>query len=85
MSLVGPRPLPDYETERIEKSIHRRRLSVKPGVTCLWQISGRNTIRSFEEWVQLDIEYIEKASLMLDLSIILRTIPVVIFRNSGAH
>jgi len=85
MSLVGPRPLPDYETERIEKSTHRRRLSVKPGVTCLWQISGRNTIRSFEEWVQLDIEYIEKASLMLDLSIILRTIPVVIFRNSGAH
>ena len=55
MSLVGPRPLPDYETAKIEKSTHRRRLSVKPGITCLWQIRGRNSISSFEEWVQLDI------------------------------
>jgi lipopolysaccharide/colanic/teichoic acid biosynthesis glycosyltransferase len=52
MSLVGPRPLPDYETEQIEKSTHRRRLSVKPGLTCLWQIRGRSSIKSFEEWVQ---------------------------------
>lgn len=84
MSLVGPRPLPDYETERIEKSTHRRRLSVKPGLTCLWQIQGRSSIRSFEEWVRLDMEYIDNASLLLDLWIILRTIPAVLFRK-GAH
>ena len=84
MSIVGPRPLPDYETERIEKSTHRRRLSVKPGLTCLWQIRGRNSITSFEEWVQMDIEYIDSASLLLDLWIILRTIPTVLFR-SGAQ
>ncbi len=84
MSLVGPRPLPDYETEQIEKSTHRRRLSVKPGLTCLWQIRGRSSIKSFEEWVQLDIEYIDNASLLLDLWIILQTIPAVIFRK-GAH
>ena len=80
MSIVGPRPLPDYETEKIEKSAHRRRLSVKPGLTCLWQIQGRNSIKSFDKWVQLDIEYIDNASLLLDLWIILRTIPVVLFR-----
>ena len=79
MSLVGPRPLPDYETAQIEHSLHRRRLSVKPGLTCLWQISGRNSISSFEEWVMLDIEYIDRASILLDLWIILKTIPVVIF------
>lgn len=84
MTLVGPRPLPDYETDLIEKSTHRRRLSVKPGLTCLWQISGRNAIKSFEDWVQLDIEYIDRASLPLDLWIILRTVPVVLFRR-GAH
>lgn len=84
MTLVGPRPLPDYETDLIEKSTHRRRLSVKPGLTCLWQISGRNSIKNFEDWVQLDIEYIDRASLLLDLWIILRTIPVVLFRK-GAH
>ena len=83
MSIVGPRPLPDYETERIEKSTHRRRLSVKPGLTCLWQIQGRNSIKNFDEWVQLDIEYIERASLFLDLWIILRTIPAVLFRKGA--
>ena len=84
MSIVGPRPLPDYETEKIEKSTHRRRLSVKPGLTCLWQIRGRSSIRNFDDWVRLDIEYIDNASLLLDLWIILRTIPVVLFRK-GAH
>ncbi|KAB2638402.1 MAG: sugar transferase, partial [Verrucomicrobia bacterium] len=78
------RPLPDYETKKIEVSAHRRRLSVKPGLTCLWQIKGRSSITSFKEWVNLDLEYIDHASLALDLWIILRTIPVVIFR-SGAH
>ena len=83
MSIVGPRPLPDYETEKIEKSAHRRRLSVKPGLTCLWQIRGRNSIKSFDEWVKLDLEYIDKASLLLDLLIILQTIPVVLFRRGA--
>ena len=77
MSIVGPRPLPDYETEKIEKSTHRRRLSVKPGLTCLWQIRGRNSITSFDDWVNMDIEYIENASLLLDLWIIIQTIPAV--------
>jgi exopolysaccharide biosynthesis polyprenyl glycosylphosphotransferase len=84
MSLVGPRPLPDYETDQIEKSTHRRRLSVKPGLTCLWQVRGRSSINSFEEWVQLDIEYIDNASLLLDFWIILQTIPAVLFKK-GAH
>jgi exopolysaccharide biosynthesis polyprenyl glycosylphosphotransferase len=84
MTLVGPRPLPDYETSKIEASTHRRRLSVKPGLTCLWQIHGRSSITSFDDWVNLDLKYIDKASFALDLWIILRTIPVVIFR-SGAH
>lgn len=84
MTIVGPRPLPDYETEKIAKSTHRRRLSVKPGLTCLWQIRGRNTITNFDDWVQLDIEYIDNASLFLDLWIIIQTIPAVLFRR-GAH
>lgn len=83
MSLVGPRPLPDYETALIEKGTHRRRLSVKPGLTCLWQIRGRNSISNFDEWVQLDIEYIDRASLLLDLWIILRTVPAVLFRKGA--
>lgn len=83
MSIVGPRPLPDYETELIEKSTHRRRLSVKPGLTCLWQIQGRNSIKSFDDWVQLDIEYIDRETLLLDLWIILRTIPAVLFRKGA--
>jgi lipopolysaccharide/colanic/teichoic acid biosynthesis glycosyltransferase len=53
MSLVGPRPLPTYEIQKIEKHAQRRRLSVKPGLTCLWQVMGRNTINSFEDWVAL--------------------------------
>lgn len=84
MTLVGPRPLPDYETAKIEQSTHRRRLSVKPGLTCLWQIRGRNSITSFEEWVQLDIEYIDTATLLLDLWIIIQTIPAVLF-GKGAR
>jgi exopolysaccharide biosynthesis polyprenyl glycosylphosphotransferase len=83
MSIVGPRPLPDYETEMIEKSTHRRRLSVKPGLTCLWQIRGRNSIRSFEDWVSLDLEYIEHASLLLDFWIMIQTVPAVLFRRGA--
>ena len=79
MSLVGPRPLPMYEVERIEATAHRRRLSMKPGITCLWQISGRNNVTSFEHWVALDLEYIDNWSPLLDLRILLKTIPVVLF------
>jgi len=79
MSLVGPRPLPMYEVERIEATAHRRRLSMKPGITCLWQISGRNNVTSFERWVALDLEYIDNWSPLLDLRILLKTIPVVLF------
>ena len=83
MSLVGPRPLPVYEIEKIEKHAQRRRLSVKPGLTCLWQVTGRNGIRNFEEWVALDLQYIDNWSLWLDLKILLRTLPAVL-RGAGA-
>jgi exopolysaccharide biosynthesis polyprenyl glycosylphosphotransferase len=84
MSLVGPRPLPVDEVKRIEEAAQRRRLSVKPGLTCLWQVSGRNEIESFEEWVALDLKYIDNWSLWLDLQILLRTVPAVLF-GSGAR
>lgn len=83
MSLVGPRPLPIYEVEKFEDTAQRRRLSVKPGITCLWQISGRNQVVDFREWVRLDLDYIDRWSLALDFKILLRTIPAVIF-GSGA-
>lgn len=83
MSLVGPRPLPVDEIKRINDMAHRRRLSVKPGLTCLWQVSGRNEIKEFNDWVRLDLEYIDNWSLWLDFKILLRTIPAV-FGGSGA-
>jgi exopolysaccharide biosynthesis polyprenyl glycosylphosphotransferase len=83
MSLVGPRPLPVDEVKRFDDFAHRRRLSVKPGLTCLWQISGRNQITDFKEWVRLDLEYIDNWSLWLDYKILLRTIPAV-FAATGA-
>lgn len=83
MSLVGPRPLPLYEVEKFENTAQRRRLSVKPGLTCLWQISGRNQVRDFRDWVKLDLDYIDHWSLGLDFKILLRTVPAVIF-GSGA-
>jgi exopolysaccharide biosynthesis polyprenyl glycosylphosphotransferase len=83
MSLVGPRPLPVDEVQRFDNLAHRRRLSVKPGLTCLWQISGRNQISDFKEWVRLDLEYIDHWTLWLDLKILLLTIPVVL-RGTGA-
>jgi exopolysaccharide biosynthesis polyprenyl glycosylphosphotransferase len=79
MSLVGPRPLPLYEVEKFETTAQRRRLSMKPGLTCLWQISGRNQISSFSDWVKLDLRYIDNWSLWLDLKILVKTIPVVLF------
>ncbi len=83
MSLVGPRPLPLAEVGRFADDAHRRRLSVKPGLTCLWQISGRNNISDFEDWVRLDLAYIDQWSLLLDLKILLATIPVALFGRGG--
>jgi lipopolysaccharide/colanic/teichoic acid biosynthesis glycosyltransferase len=79
MSLVGPRPLPLYEVEKFENTAQRRRLSVRPGLTCLWQIRGRNEVRDFTDWVKLDLEYIDKWSLGLDFKILVRTVPAVVF------
>ena len=78
MSLVGPRPLPLDEVRRFDDRAHRRRLSVKPGLTCLWQISGRNQITDFGEWVRLDLRYIDNWSLWLDLKILFMTVPAVL-------
>ena len=83
MSLVGPRPLPIKEVEEIKESAHRRRLSMKPGITCIWQISGRNDITNFDDWVKLDLKYIDNWSLFLDLKILIMTIPAVLL-NKGA-
>ena len=80
MSLVGPRPPSKSEADRFEFWQHRK-LSVKPGITCLWQISGRSRITDFAEWARLDLTYIRNASFRTDLKILLRTIPAVI---SGA-
>jgi len=83
MSLVGPRPLPVDEVKRFNDLAHRRRLSVKPGLTCLWQVSGRNKISDFRDWVRLDLQYIDTWSIWLDLVILLRTVPVVLL-GTGA-
>jgi exopolysaccharide biosynthesis polyprenyl glycosylphosphotransferase len=77
MSVVGPRPQVTTETNTFE-SWHRRKLSVKPGLTCLWQVSGRSSISSFDEWVRLDLAYIDNWSLWLDFKILAKTIPAVL-------
>jgi exopolysaccharide biosynthesis polyprenyl glycosylphosphotransferase len=83
MSLVGPRPLPLRDVERIDVASQKRRFSIKPGVTCLWQVNGRSNI-GFEEWVRLDLEYIDRWSLGLDMLILLKTIPAVL-KGPGAY
>lgn len=77
MSLVGPRPPLPSEVD-LYQGWQRRRLSMRPGITCLWQVSGRNKITNFNEWVRLDLQYIDKWSLWLDLKILLMTIPAVL-------
>jgi exopolysaccharide biosynthesis polyprenyl glycosylphosphotransferase len=84
MSLVGPRPLPLYEVEAFSELSHRRRLSVKPGITCEWQVGGRNSISSFDEWVAMDLKYIDNWSLWLDFKILMLTIPAVLFSKGAA-
>jgi exopolysaccharide biosynthesis polyprenyl glycosylphosphotransferase len=82
MSLVGPRPPIPEEVAQYEPW-QMRRLDVRPGITCLWQISGRSRI-GFQEWMRLDLEYIKHQSFTLDLKILLRTIPAVLSRE-GAY
>lgn len=82
MSLVGPRPLPVRDYEGFDQDWQRRRFSVIPGITCLWQVNGRSSI-SFERWMELDMQYIDQWSLWLDLKILARTIPAVL-KGSGA-
>jgi exopolysaccharide biosynthesis polyprenyl glycosylphosphotransferase len=81
MSLVGPRPAGPHELTRYE-SWQRRKLSMKPGITCLWQASGRNNISDFTEWCMLDLQYIDNWSLWLDFKILVRTAASVI-RGTG--
>jgi len=82
MSIIGPRPQIPTEVELYE-SWHRRRLEVKPGITCLWQVSGRSHV-GFEDWMRLDLEYVRTRGWRTDLSILLRTLPAVIARK-GAY
>jgi exopolysaccharide biosynthesis polyprenyl glycosylphosphotransferase len=82
LSLVGPRPLPRRDFERFDEYWFNRRFSVKPGITCIWQVSGRSNT-DFNQWIKQDLEYIDKWSLALDLKILLKTIPAVL-RGTGA-
>ncbi|HME41667.1 MAG TPA: sugar transferase [Syntrophorhabdales bacterium] len=82
MSLVGPRPLPVRDYEGFNQDWHRRRFSVRPGITCLWQVNGRSSV-PFQKWMELDMEYIDRWSLWLDFKIVLKTIPAVL-KGAGA-
>lgn len=81
MSLVGPRPPLVTEYSRFS-DYQKQKLAVKPGITCLWQVSGRNGVRDFDEWVRLDLEYVQKWSLTLDFKILFKTVHEV-FSGSG--
>jgi exopolysaccharide biosynthesis polyprenyl glycosylphosphotransferase len=82
MSLVGPRPLPVRDYEGFNEDWQRRRFSIKPGITCLWQVNGRSGI-SFDQWMLLDLQYLDEWSLWLDLKILAKTVPAVL-RGAGA-
>jgi exopolysaccharide biosynthesis polyprenyl glycosylphosphotransferase len=82
MSLVGPRPLPVRDYQGLERNWHRRRFSVRPGITCLWQVNGRSSVH-FEKWMELDMQYIDDWSLWLDLKILAKTMPAVL-KGTGA-
>jgi exopolysaccharide biosynthesis polyprenyl glycosylphosphotransferase len=83
MSLVGPRPPIPREVEQYD-DWQRRRLSMRPGLTGLWQVSGRNNISNFDDWVKLDLQYMDNWSLKEDFKIILRTVPTVL-KGTGAR
>ncbi len=80
MSIVGPRPPVPSEVKQYERSLNRR-LSINPGITCIWQVSGRNNI-PFDKWMEMDMEYIDNWSLMLDFIIIMKTFKVI-FKRDG--
>ena len=82
MSLVGPRPPVPSEVVRY-KTFERRRLSMRPGITCFWQVQGRNEI-GFADWVKLDVEYIETWSLSTDFWIMTKTVPAVLSRTGAS-
>jgi len=82
MSLVGPRPMSIRDVNLFDKGIQRKRFSVKPGITCIWQISGRSNL-PFHKWLELDLQYIDTWSLSLDLLILIKTIPVVLLRKGA--
>jgi lipopolysaccharide/colanic/teichoic acid biosynthesis glycosyltransferase len=82
MSLVGPRAMSLRDYQLFDQDWQRRRFSVKPGITCLWQVNGRSSI-PFEKWMELDMQYIDKWSLWLDFKILARTVPAVL-RGTGA-
>ncbi len=82
MSLVGPRPLPTYETAKCT-AYQKQRLLVKPGLTCYWQISGRNDV-SFDEWIEMDLEYIRNAGVATDIAILFKTARAVL-TGRGAY
>jgi exopolysaccharide biosynthesis polyprenyl glycosylphosphotransferase len=82
MSLVGPRPMSQRDVDLFTRGIQRKRFSVQPGLTCIWQISGRSDL-PFEKWLELDLEYIEKWSLGLDIKILFKTLPAVL-KSKGA-
>jgi len=82
MSLVGPRP-PVYKEVLEYQRWQRRGLAMRPGITCIWQVSGRNDI-GFEEWMELDLQYIDNWSFWLDLKLLFKTIPAVLI-GKGAH
>jgi lipopolysaccharide/colanic/teichoic acid biosynthesis glycosyltransferase len=83
MSLVGPRPLPLRDVTRFTRASDMRRFSVRPGLTCLWQISGRSEL-TFADWIRLDLAYIDRWSLAMDMVILMRTVPAVL-RGTGAR
>ena len=83
MSLVGPRPLPVRDVSRFNEAGLMRRFSVRPGITCLWQVTGRSNT-SFAQWVELDLEYIDNWSLSLDAQILIKTVPAVLAGNGAA-
>lgn len=82
MSLVGPRPMSIRDVDLFDQGVQRRRFSVKPGITCLWQISGRSEL-PFAKWLELDLNYIENWSIFLDIKILFKTIPAVLM-SKGA-
>ena len=82
MSLVGPRPMSQRDVALFDRGIQRKRFSVQPGLTCIWQISGRSNL-PFEKWLELDLEYINNWSFWLDIKILFKTIPAVL-KSKGA-